>query len=56
MIVKFYQISDEKSDHLSMPESVDFYAYKFKEKKYHEGLKSGKHEQGHSLHYAKKKP
>lgn len=42
---------------LSMPESVEYYEYKFEEaKELHEGLKSGKYERGHSfsLTYAKK--
>ncbi len=42
---------------LSMPESIEFYEYKFEEaKEYHEGLKSGKYERSHSysLTYAKK--
>jgi hypothetical protein len=42
---------------LSMPESIEFYEYKFEEaKERHEGLKSGKYERSHSfsLTYAKK--
>lgn len=42
---------------LSMPESIEFYEYKFEEaKEKHEGLKSGKYERSHSysLTYAKK--
>jgi hypothetical protein len=42
---------------LSMPESIEFYEYKFEEaKEYHEGLKSGKYARTHSysLTYAKK--
>lgn len=42
---------------LSMPESIEFYEFKFeKAKEYHEGLKSGKYERSHSysLTYAKK--
>lgn len=42
---------------LSMPESVEYFAYKLeKAKEYHEGLKSGKYERQHSfsLTYAKK--
>ena len=42
---------------LSMPESIEFYEYKYEEaKEKHEGLKSGKYERSHSysLTYAKK--
>lgn len=42
---------------LSMPESIEYWEYKFEEaKEYHEGLKSGKYERSHSysLTYAKK--
>jgi hypothetical protein len=42
---------------LSMPESIEFYEYKFEEAKmYHEGLKNGniKHSHSYSLTYAKK--
>lgn len=42
---------------LSMPESLEYYEFKLEEaKEYHEGLKSGKYERGHSfsLTYAKK--
>jgi len=42
---------------LSMPESIEFYEYKFEAaKEYHEGLKSGKYPKKHSysLTYAKK--
>ncbi|NJM80668.1 MAG: DUF3560 domain-containing protein [Flavobacterium sp.] len=42
---------------LSMPESVEYFEYKYEEvKEYHEGLKSGKYERLHSysLTYAKK--
>lgn len=42
---------------LSMPESIEYYEYKFEEaKEYHEGLKSGKYKRSHSysLTYAKK--
>ena len=41
---------------LSMPESIEYWEYKFEEaKEYHEGLKSGKYERSHSysLTYAK---
>lgn len=46
-----------KNINLSMPESIEFYEYKYEEaKEYHEGLKSGKYERSHSysLPYAKK--
>jgi hypothetical protein len=42
---------------LSMPESIEYYEYKFEEaKERHEGLKSGKYprEHSYSLTYAKK--
>ncbi len=63
---KAAEIHESKSDYwtkkadsinLSMPESIEYYEYKYEEaKEYHEGLKSGKYERRHSysLTYAKK--
>lgn len=50
-----YWETRENDINLSMPESIDFYKHKLeKVSEYHEGLKSGKYERGHSfeLQYA----
>lgn len=52
-----YWKSRESEINLSMPESIEFFEYKYEEaKEYHEGLKSGKYPREHSfsLTYAKK--
>lgn len=52
-----YWESKANDINLSMPESLEYYEYRLeKAKEYHEGLKSGKYERGHSysLTYAKK--
>jgi hypothetical protein len=52
-----YWAKKAKDINLSMPESIDFYHFKFEEAtEYHEGLKLGKYEREHSysLTYAKK--
>lgn len=54
---KAYWESRANDINLSMPESIEYYEYRFEEaKERHEGLKSGKYpkEHGYSLTYAKK--